>query len=298
MSKIFWANCSASARSGGAASAPQRARAILRVQAQVHSEKAISGVTQEQAEAINGPGLARELEALIQRAAHRTKFFAHVSRVAGTRGGASASCIQIAVRYAAWAALSRSRDERSITATCCSRCRTSWIRCTWFRWRPLKSSGVAKLRLPEENWRHREGFQLTDAGMGLTARSIRRTTASSATTRARIAAPPGSRKKTASSRKRVFGVTLAGCPLDEKISEMNVVKQHGNTDRRAGHRHHRQSDGGGHRPSHLQRLHEVLHFSEAGPGGHSAGGNAHAERRAGAAVGLRDLQPADALESA
>ena len=25
-----------------------------------------------------------------------------------------------------------------------------------------------------------------------------------------------------------FGVTLAGCPLDEKISEMNVVKQRGN----------------------------------------------------------------------
>jgi hypothetical protein len=25
----------------------------------------------------------------------------------------------------------------------------------------------------------------------------------------------------------VFGVTLAGCPLDEKISEMNVVKQRG-----------------------------------------------------------------------
>src|SRR5207244_13469621 len=27
----------------------------------------------------------------------------------------------------------------------------------------------------------------------------------------------------------VFGITLAGCPLDEKISEMNLVKQEGNT---------------------------------------------------------------------
>ena len=27
----------------------------------------------------------------------------------------------------------------------------------------------------------------------------------------------------------MFGVTLAGCPLEEKISEMNVVKQNGNS---------------------------------------------------------------------
>ena len=69
-------------------------------------------------------------------------------------------------------------------------------------------------------------------------------------------------------------------------------------DRRAGGRHRRQPDVRRHRTSHLQRLHEVLHLPEAGAGRHSAGGNPHAERRAGTAVGLRDLQPADALESA
>ena len=36
------------------------------------------------------------------------------------------------------------------------------------------------------------------------------------------------RKRTASFKKSVFGVTLAGCPLDEKISEMNMVKARGN----------------------------------------------------------------------
>ena len=30
-------------------------------------------------------------------------------------------------------------------------------------------------------------------------------------------------------KKTVFGVTLAGCPLDEKISEMNMVKASGYT---------------------------------------------------------------------
>ena len=38
----------------------------------------------------------------------------------------------------------------------------------------------------------------------------------------------GLKEKTGEFKTSVFGVTLAGCPLDEKISEMNVVKQNGN----------------------------------------------------------------------
>ncbi len=68
--------------------------------------------------------------------------------------------------------------------------------------------------------------------------------------------------------------------------------------RRARHRDHRQSDVRRHRPPHLQRLHEGLHLSEAGAGRHSAGRDPRAQGRAGAAVGLRNLFAADALESA
>jgi NADPH-dependent glutamate synthase beta subunit-like oxidoreductase/NAD(P)H-flavin reductase len=38
----------------------------------------------------------------------------------------------------------------------------------------------------------------------------------------------GMREKTGEFKKSVFGVTLNGCPLDEKISEMHVAKQDGN----------------------------------------------------------------------
>src|ERR1051326_775136 len=37
----------------------------------------------------------------------------------------------------------------------------------------------------------------------------------------------GLHEKDGSFKKSVFGVTLAGCPLDEKISEMNLVKARG-----------------------------------------------------------------------
>ena len=67
---------------------------------------------------------------------------------------------------------------------------------------------------------------------------------------------------------------------------------------RAGDHLRRQSVGRGDGPSHLQRLHEGMHLPEAGAGRHSAVGNARAQGRPGAALGLRDLFAADALESA
>ena len=54
----------------------------------------------------------------------------------------------------------------------------------------------------------------------------------------------------------------------------------------------------GHRPPHLQRLHEGLHLPEAGAGQHPADRNGRPHRRAAAAVGRRDLRPAHALEPA
>ena len=96
-----------------------------------------------------------------------------------------------------------------------------------------------------------------------------------------------------------FGVTLAGCPLEEKISEFHIGE-----DARAA----RSAAlaiivvdnpmAARDRPPHLQRLHEGVHLPEAGAGGHSAGRDADAEGRARAAVGIRDLFAAHALESA
>ena len=67
---------------------------------------------------------------------------------------------------------------------------------------------------------------------------------------------------------------------------------------RLRHGGHRQPDDGGHRPPHLQRLHEGLHLPEAGPGRYPAGGDLHPEGHAGPALGLRDLRAADAVEPA
>ncbi len=68
--------------------------------------------------------------------------------------------------------------------------------------------------------------------------------------------------------------------------------------RRTGGDLRRQSAGCGDRPSHLQRLHEGVHLSETGSGRHPAIGDAGTEGRPGAALGIRDLLAAHALEPA
>ena len=95
-----------------------------------------------------------------------------------------------------------------------------------------------------------------------------------------------------------LGIPLAGCPLDEKISEMHCCASAATPSARWRIVIDRQPDVPGHRPPHLQRLHEGLHLPEAGAGQHPADRDRRPHRRAGAAVGLRDLRPADALEPA
>ncbi len=93
----------------------------------------------------------------------------------------------------------------------------------------LQENGIAKLRLPEESWRHREGFKLTDAGMDLDGALDQAHYCIKCHNQGKDSCSTGLKEKTGEFKKTVFGVTLAGCPLDEKISEMNVVKQHGNS---------------------------------------------------------------------
>ena len=165
-------------------------------------------------------------------------------------------------------------------------------RSTWCRSRPRRCDGVTMLKLPE---------RAAPAARRLRAHRPRHrprrrarpgaTTASGATTRARIrCSQRPARTKTGAFKKSPFGVTLAGCPLDEKISEMQPGEGPGLRARRARDHRHRQPDVRGDRPPHLQRLHEGLHLPEAGAGRHPAGRDAHAEGRARAAVGLRDLR--------
>jgi hypothetical protein len=76
---------------------------------------------------------------------------------------------------------------------------------------------------------------------------------------------PEGPRKTGTLPEIVFGVKLAGCARWRRRSrEMHRAEARGCLAGRLRDHRRRQPDGGGHRPPHLQRLHEGLHLPEAG----------------------------------
>jgi NADPH-dependent glutamate synthase beta subunit-like oxidoreductase/NAD(P)H-flavin reductase len=190
-------------------------------------KRAISGVTKEQASSINGLALAAELDSLCGEPLTQSSFFEHVSHWLENETE-HAPWIQTAARYAAWAALSPA-GIRKHHADVLFKVPHKLDSFHLIPVEEIVESGVAKLRLPEDRWRNRQGFKLTDAGMDLSGALDQAHYCIKCHNQGKDSCSSGLKEKTGEFKKTVFGITLAGCPLDEKISEMNVVKQGGNS---------------------------------------------------------------------
>ncbi|MBN9510608.1 MAG: FAD-dependent oxidoreductase [Alphaproteobacteria bacterium] len=88
--------------------------------------------------------------------------------------------------------------------------------------------GVTMRRLPEHDWRPRDGFALTDTGMTPQQALDQVNYCIWCHTQGKDSCSKGLKdRKTGAFQKSAFGVTLAGCPLDEKISEMHTLRAQG-----------------------------------------------------------------------
>jgi NADPH-dependent glutamate synthase beta subunit-like oxidoreductase/NAD(P)H-flavin reductase len=88
--------------------------------------------------------------------------------------------------------------------------------------------GITRLKLPRSMLRHREGFALTDEGFDLVRALDHTNYCIWCHNQGKDSCSRGLRdRKTGAFQKSPFGVTLAGCPLEEKISEMNLLKSEG-----------------------------------------------------------------------
>jgi len=88
--------------------------------------------------------------------------------------------------------------------------------------------GVTRMKLPRPMLRHREGFALTDQGFDLVRALDHANYCIWCHNQGKDSCSRGLRdRKTGAFQKSPFGVTLAGCPLEEKISEMNLLKSEG-----------------------------------------------------------------------
>jgi NADPH-dependent glutamate synthase beta subunit-like oxidoreductase len=190
-------------------------------------KRALTGMNPEKAAAINGEALGRKLESIFCEPLTDESFARQVTHWLENEAAHTES-LHEAAQYAAWATLApqgraHHRGTRLFHAP---------NKIDPYHLVPVETlmeHGVAELRLSPDHWRYREGFQLTDPGTDLFGSLDQANYCIKCHNQGKDSCSTGLKEKTGEFKKTVFGVTLAGCPLDEKISEMNTLKLAGFT---------------------------------------------------------------------
>ena len=193
--------------------------------------KAMHRIKAQEAESIDGDALQRELQQVFQEPFSELAFARHVTEWQRNES-ANAAHLDVALRYAAWAALSaagRARHRHGVLFK-------APAKLDYQRLVPVTtdaSRGYNIHQLGEGHQRRREGFKLTDAGTNLTGALDETNYCIWCHEQGKDSCSKGLLEKgaagkgAASFKKSPFGVILAGCPLEEKISEFQKAKSEG-----------------------------------------------------------------------
>ena len=193
--------------------------------------RAMTKVKPDEAETLDGPVLEAQLTAYTGAPFSELAFAEEVAHWMMDESAHSDE-LQLATRYAAWAIhteAGRSRHRNGILFK-------SPARLDFERLVPLATvnlDGIAAYRLGGHALRRREGFALTDQGTDLTGALDQSNYCIWCHEQAKDSCSRGLREKppadggAAAFKKNIFGVKLAGCPLEEKISEFHKVKTQG-----------------------------------------------------------------------
>jgi NADPH-dependent glutamate synthase beta subunit-like oxidoreductase/NAD(P)H-flavin reductase len=188
--------------------------------------KALTGQTPEKAAAIDGDAVRAELETLMEEPLTELGFARHVERWLEAEAEHQPQ-LHLAAQYAIWATLAPAGRARHGSGVLFK----TPHKLDYHHLIPLHDTpadGLIKLELTSDHWRHREGFQLTDPGTDLTGALDQAHYCIKCHNQGKDSCSTGLKEKNGSFKSSIFGVTLAGCPLDEKISEMNAAKENGN----------------------------------------------------------------------
>ncbi len=188
--------------------------------------QAAKKIKPEQAETLDGPALESALAERFGEAVTEEAFARHIG--AWEEGRESrADDLDLALNYAAWATHSAAGQAQ-------------WRDGVLFKV-PHKTDpldlvpvdsvvrdGVTVMKLPEASLREREGFALTDRGMDLNHALDQANYCIWCHNQGKDSCSKGLRdRKSGEIKDNDFGMKLTGCPLDEKISEMNLAKIRG-----------------------------------------------------------------------
>ena len=181
----------------------------------------------EQAAAFDGQALRAELEPLIGGELTELRFAEQVEAWMKAEADNAAS-LDVAARYAAWATHTSEGQHRH---------KGGFLfkvphKVDPHHLVPVETEvvdGVTMLQLPKAHRRARDGFALTDLGTDLAGALDHANYCIWCHNQGKDSCSKGLKEKTGEYKKSAFGVVLAGCPLDEKISEMNLVAAGGHS---------------------------------------------------------------------
>jgi NADPH-dependent glutamate synthase beta subunit-like oxidoreductase/NAD(P)H-flavin reductase len=181
----------------------------------------------DQAGSFDGDALRAELEPLLGGELTELRFAQRVDGWMKDEANQAAP-LELAARYAAWAVHTdegRRRHKSGILFKVPHKVDP-------YHLVPVETEvvdGVTMLKLPRELRRARDGFALTDPGTDLTGALDHANYCIWCHNQGKDSCSKGLREKNGEFKKSPFGVVLAGCPLDEKISEMNLVEAGGHS---------------------------------------------------------------------
>ncbi len=134
--------------------------------------------------------------------------------------------LESAAKYAAWAVYSEEGKKHHRTGVLFKNPR----KLDFYNLVPFETEivdGVSVKKLPHHHLRPREGFGLTDHGPSLKSALDEANYCIWCHNQSKDSCSKGFKEKDGNYRKNAANVTLAGCPLEEKISEMNALKAKG-----------------------------------------------------------------------
>ena len=189
--------------------------------------KALTAIKEVDAQHLHGKTLRVELETYMGEPLSELAYARAVTKWLDDPAG-HAHHLEIAAKYAAWAHYSKPGKERHKSGILFKKPHKMEFE-NLVHVESITQNSASRFVFPEHEWRHREGFGLTDPGIDLTGALDEANYCIHCHNQGKDSCSIGLREKTGEFKKSHFGVTLSGCPLEEKISEFHAAMTRGHT---------------------------------------------------------------------
>jgi NADPH-dependent glutamate synthase beta subunit-like oxidoreductase/NAD(P)H-flavin reductase len=207
---------------------------LYAIKRQFVQRRAGTKIKPEQAAQFDGPGLEAQLKKLFGGRFDELTFATKVTEWLGDEAG-NAPSLDLALKYAAWALHTEAGREHVHAGVLFKAPAKIDPYHLLAHGHAREEDGVTTYRIAPGHIRRREGFALTDPGADLVGALDQSNYCIWCHTQGKDSCSKGLREKPAPDapqkivfKKSVFSVTLAGCPLEEKISEFHTLKSQGN----------------------------------------------------------------------